>query len=241
MHAGLSRHYDHAECCGVHKISYWDHNWLILKQNNENVRRHLKKMSGVVYDLGCGTRPYERDIRAAAAEYIGVDWSNTYHVLQADIVADINQSLPVADCVANTVVSFQVLEHLHEPQMMLDEAFRILRNGGSIVLTVPFQWCVHEPPYDYYRYTRYGLEYMLAKAGFVDIDVHEVGGFWGMWFLKLNYQTARLVQGPTLLRSLIRVLLLPLWITDQFMAPLLDRYWPSPQEAVGYVAVARKE
>lgn len=241
MRAGSSPSCDHEEKRAVHKVSYLDHNWLILKLNNENVRSHLKQMSGVVYDLGCGTRPYEKDIRRTATDYIGVDWSNTYHEMQADIIADINQRLPVADSVANTVVSFQVLEHLHEPQTMLDEAFRILREGGNIVLTVPFQWSVHEPPYDYCRYTRYGLEYMLAKAGFVDIEVQEVGGFWTMWFLKLNYQTARIVRGPRHLRWVIRLLLLPLWITDQFFAPLLDRHWRSPEETAGYLAVARKE
>lgn len=224
----------------MHKVCYLDHNWLILKNNNENVRRYLWKMTGVVYDLGCGIRPYENDIRTVAADYIGVDWSNTYHGFAGDITADINHPLPIADGAADTVVSFQVLEHLHEPQTMLTEAFRILKHGGNIVLTVPFQWWVHEAPYDYYRYTRHGLEYMLAKAGFVNIEVQETGGFWAMWFLKLNYQTAKIVQGPRPLRWIVRSVLLPLWISDQLIGPFLDRFWDAPQETAGYIAVANK-
>src|SRR5258705_3003446 len=116
--------------------------------------------------------------------------------MKADIVADLNQRLPIPDGVADTVVSFQVLEHLNEPQTMLDEAHRILAPGGCLVLAVPFQWWVHEAPHDYFRYTRFGLRHLLTKAGFSDVVVQETSGFWTTWLLKLNYQTVRLIRGP---------------------------------------------
>jgi hypothetical protein len=53
----------------------------------------------------------------------GVDWSGTLHELKADILADLNEPLPIEDQVADTVVSLSVLEHLREPQTMLNEAF----------------------------------------------------------------------------------------------------------------------
>ena len=225
----------------MHRVRYWTHNWLIIKLNNESVTRHLGEIAGDVIDLGCGIKPYEPEIGAVAAQYLGLDWTDSYHLLCADIVADISQPLPLADAIANTVVSFQVLEHLREPQTMLDEAFRILRAGGRIVITVPFQWWIHEQPHDYFRFTRYGLEYMLTKAGFVHVHTDEVSGFWTMWFLKLNYQMARLVRGPVAVRWLLQTIFVPIWWIDQILAPLLDRVWTSPQETVGYVAVARKE
>ncbi len=61
-----------------------------------------------------------------------------------------------------------------------------------------------------------------------------------MWFLKLNYQSTRLVVGPALLHRLIRACLWPLWFTTQAVAPLLDRLWPWPAETQGYNAVAYK-
>lgn len=224
----------------MHRISYFDHNWLILRKNNENVQRRLGLMRGVVVDLGCGIRPYESEIRRVATWYVGIDWSNTPHLLRADVVADLNEGLPVQDAVADTVVSFQVLEHLKEPEVLLSEAWRILKSGGTIIVTVPFQWAVHEAPYDYFRYTRFGLQHMFAKPGFTDVVVEEVSGFWTTWLLKLNYQTLRLVRGPALVRELVRIALLPIWLADQLLAPLLDHIWPSGDETAGYVIVARK-
>jgi SAM-dependent methyltransferase len=224
----------------LHPISYSSKNWLILELNNEEVRKRLPDIRGVVYDLGCGIRPYERDILSVADRYIGVDWSNTLHALRADIVADLNEPLPIEDQVADTVVSFQVLEHLREPCGMLSEAFRILRPGGRMVLSVPFQWQVHEAPHDYFRYTRYGLEYMLGKSGFIDVSVDEVCGFFGTWVLKLNYQTARMTNRASWPCKIGRTVLVPFWFLGQWLAPRLDRRWPNRDEAAGYYVTARR-
>jgi SAM-dependent methyltransferase len=224
----------------MHRYSYFDTNWLALKLNDSQVKKRLPMMTGTVYDLGCGRRPYEHDILQIADDYIGVDWSNTVHGLHADIVADLNQPLPIESSVANTVVSFQVLEHLSEPQSMLNEAYRILCEGGAVIISVPFQWWVHEAPYDYFRYTRYGLEHMLTKAGFVDVQVEAVNGFWVMWFLKLNYHTYRYIRGRRVTRLIMRMLLTPLWFAGQVIAPLLDKIDFNDTETAGYYVTARK-
>ena len=79
---------------------------------------------------------------------------------------------------------------------MLNEAFRILKPGGAIVLQVPWQWRVHEAPHDYFRYTPYGLKYLFEKAGFVDVVVEPQSGFFTMWILKMNYFSTRFIRGP---------------------------------------------
>ncbi len=216
------------------------HNWLIKKAVNDQVRARLPEISGRVLDFGCGVRPFEQDILQHASEYIGVDWGHTLHGLRADIVADLNHPLPIVADFADHIVSFEVLEHLSEPQVMLAEAFRILRSGGHLTLSVPFQWWVHESPWDYFRYTRHGLEYMLEKAGFKNILVKPTTGFWSMWLLKLNYQTARLIRGSRLVRILLRSALIPFWWTNQHFAQMVDRWWPEERETAGYFVTAAK-
>lgn len=216
------------------------HNWLIKKALNDALRPRLQELSGVVLDLGCGTRPFEPDILRHAARYIGLDWANTLHGSHADIVADLNKPLPICDEAVDHVVCFEVLEHLAEPRTMLAEAFRIVRKGGQVTISVPFQWWVHEAPWDYYRYTRHGLLYMLEKAGFTDVTVTPTTGFWSMWILKLNYQTLRLIRGPGPMRMILRAALAPFWWANQQLARGLDRVWPEEGETAGYVARGTK-
>ena len=225
----------------MHKVNFLANNWLAIKTNNETLERNLKFLKGVVYDLGCGERPYEEDILKVADKYIGVDWGETLHKLNADIVSNLNKPLPIDSEVADTVTSFQVMEHLCEPQTMLDEAYRILKRDGNIILTVPWQWWVHEAPYDYFRYTPYALKYMFTKAGFVEIKINPATGFFSMWILKMNYFSARFVQGPKLLRWIFRAIMILLWYLSQILAPILDkldRKWEL--ETSGYTVVAKK-
>jgi SAM-dependent methyltransferase len=197
-------------------------------------------LSGIVLDLGCGERPFELDILQHASTYFGLDWSNTLHQLKADVVADLNHALPLRDGLVDHVVSFEVIEHLPEPGIMLREAYRVMRAGGYLLLSAPFQWWEHEAPWDYQRYTRHGLEYQLRKAGFRNIVIEATTGFWSMWILKLNYQLARLQRGPRWLRRLVRLLLIPLWWLSQTAALLMDRFWREDRETAGYFATAQK-
>ena len=225
----------------MHKVIYINHNWLAIKLNNKVIKDNLFRFHGIVYDLGCGTRPYEKDILQVSDQYIGVDWGSTLHTLQADIVTDLNKELPIESNSADCVTSFQVLEHLYEPQMMLKEAHRILKNNGEIFLTVPFQWWVHEAPHDYFRYTPYGLKYLFEKAGFKEIEVKANSGFFTMWILKMNYFSLRLIRGPRILRKVLKVFFIGFWFVGQKLAPLFDRLdknWDL--ETAGFTVVARK-
>lgn len=224
----------------MYKVNFLAHNWLLMKNANDKFSEALRRFKGVVYDLGCGPRPHEHDVLRVADKYVGVDWEHTLHGWHADVAADLNEPLPMADEVADTIMSLSVLEHLREPQNMLDEAYRLLRPGGMIFIAVPFQWWVHEAPYDYFRFTRYGLEYMLTKAGFTEIDVRENSGFWLMWVAKFNCQTLKLIRGPRVVQWIIRACLFPIWLGDQLLALLLDRHWHAPGETQGYNVTAFK-
>ena len=219
----------------MNRLIYTHNNWLAYKINNESFKRHMHLIKGRVVDLGCGTAPYKDDILSIADEYIGVDWEKSTHDLSnVDIIADLCEKLPLEDEYADTVVSFQVMEHLPEPGFFLSECRRILKKEGVLFLTVPFLWHLHEDPRDYYRYTRYGLEYMLQENGFVDIMVEENTGFWQMWILEFNQNTARLAKG------FLRWLLVPLWWFGQAIAPRLDGIHKNKKMCASYSVSAKK-
>lgn len=217
------------------------HNWLAYQSRDHFIEKHIPLYQGDLYDLGAGESPYRKFFLGHVRRYIAVDWAGSFHKTDADVVADLNKPLPIESAVADTVISLSVMEHLCEPQMMLNEAFRILKPGGAMVLQVPWQWWIHEAPYDYFRYTPYGLEYMFEKAGFVDVAVAPQSGFFTMWLLKFNYFTLRFIRGPQLLRWAIKAVLLPIWHLNQKAAPYLDRLdknWAA--ETSGYFVTARK-
>ena len=219
----------------MNKIDLFSHNWLALKINNDRLKQNLLLMNGIVIDLGCGSSPYKNIILKTADKYIGIDWKNTFHDhTKVDVIANLCEPLPFDDNCADTLVSFQVMEHLPEPVLFLSEAFRILKPGGTIIITVPFMWHVHEAPYDYYRYTRYGLKYLFNKAGFIDIKIEENTGFWQMWVLKFNYHTIRFAKGP------FRFFWIPIWWFGQIISPFLDKIDKHPQETASYTVVAKK-
>lgn len=208
-------------------------NFLINKINQQIA--YSLPYKGYVIDLGCGTTPYKSYILKVADKYIGVDWENSLHNQEhVDVFADLCNQLPFEENCADTVVSFQVMEHLTEPDFFLSECYRILKSNGRIFITVPFMWHVHEEPNDYFRYTRYGLEYLLKKNGFVDIEIKENTGFWQMWVLKFNYHTLRFARGP------LKYFWLPIWWLGQTISPFLDKYDKHPQETASYTVLARR-
>ena len=148
------------------------YNRLFYEIGDKNLVELRGYLRGHLYDLGCGEMAYRDWLLNYADTYTGVDWGSTPHEFKADIHADLNEPLPIESEVADTVISLSVMEHLCEPQVFLNEANRILKPSGAMVLQVPFMWWVHEAPYDYYRYTRYGLQYIFEKAGFSDIMIY---------------------------------------------------------------------
>jgi SAM-dependent methyltransferase len=219
----------------VNRLDYLSHNWLALKINNDSFQSALAHIRGRVLDLGCGTSQYKKDILNVAAEYIGVDWKNSFHdQSNVDIFADLTKRLPFGDEHADTIISFQVLEHLQEPCHFMAECYRLLKPGGHLVITVPFMWHIHEAPFDFFRYTRHGLDYLLTQNGFAESKILECTGFWQMWVLKFNYHTVRYAKG------LLKSFWIPLWWLGQKISPLLDRIDRHPQETAGYTVLARK-
>jgi SAM-dependent methyltransferase len=192
------------------------HNWLIHHYCVRSVRKHASRLNGRVLDIGCGIKPYREIIGKYCTEYIGLDHPATLHGLrEVEVVGDA-LGLPFGGESFDSVVSFQVMEHVREPQLFLSEAYRVMKRGGTALLTTPFMWGEHEQPHDYYRYTRYGLRYLVEKAGFEVIAIEPGTGYWSTAALRFNYWLNRFGKGP------LRYLLMPVWL-NQYLALWLDR------------------
>jgi SAM-dependent methyltransferase len=217
------------------------YNWLIYDISDKWLESYSKYYKGTLVDLGCGEAPHKNYFLQYVNQYIGVDWTNTLHNSKADIISDLNKEIVVEDNFADTIISLSVMEHLCEPQIFLNESYRILKKDGTIILGVPWMWWIHEAPHDYFRYTPYGLKYMFEKAGYKDIQVQPTTGFFTMWFLKMNYFSLKWIKGSKIRRAFTKAFLIPFWYTSQKLAPWLDnkhRGWSL--ESAGFFVVAKK-
>jgi SAM-dependent methyltransferase len=123
-----------------------------------------------VADVGAGDAPYRELF--SHTRYTTIDWEGSEHADAAgsDIIATAD-AIPVDDSSFDAVLLTQVLEHVPDPGAVLKELHRILVPGGRLFLSAPLAWELHEIPYDFYRYTRFGLEHLAAAAGFAEIEV----------------------------------------------------------------------
>ncbi|CAB4921638.1 unannotated protein [freshwater metagenome] len=190
-----------------------------------------------VLDAGAGNAPYRELF--AHCRYTTSDWANSPHpgARAVDIVAPID-ALPVADGSFDVIVLSEVLEHVADPAAALRELHRALAGGGRLHLTVPFVYALHEEPYDFFRYTRHGLERLLADAGFTDVEVRPLTGYLSALGQVLRFYTPS-PDGPRALRLPRRILARAV---QAIGPPLgrLDRGWGGDRLPLGYCASATK-
>lgn len=217
------------------------HNWLVYNLNDKFLFKLNNLLKGDVFDLGCGESPYKEFFLNYADNYIGVDWQGSPHKTRETILADLNKTLPIESNIADTAVSLSVLEHLYNPQIMINEAYRILKPNSHLIMQMPWQWTIHEAPHDYYRYTPFALTRFLENTGFVDINIEAQSGYFTTAILKWNYFTARFTHGNKLSRKLLKLCLIPFWYIGQKLAPYFDKFdknWGA--ETIGFFVTARK-
>nr|WP_294897303.1 class I SAM-dependent methyltransferase [uncultured Pedobacter sp.] len=117
----------------------------------------------LLVDFGCGDMPYKSVIEPKVGKYLGVDLEMNplaeHHI-------DFDSKTTLADNFCDIILSNQVLEHVDSPAGYLQEAYRILKPGGSMIITTHGYWYYHPTPNDYWRWTSAGLRKTIEKEGF---------------------------------------------------------------------------
>jgi len=159
-------------------------------------------LSGRLLDVGCGSKPYQALFTVYA--YIGLDIDSEASRKRgiADHHYDGN-TFPFADASFDSVLCNQVLEHVFNPNEFLGEIVRVLKPGGKLLLTVPFVWDEHEQPYDYARYSSFGLRALLEKQGLKVLQHKKLGADASILFQLANAYLFKVTQGLSMLFKLL--------------------------------------
>lgn len=163
----------------VYRPRFFRGDYFVIQHINQFVCSQVQNLSKNAHrqlslaDIGCGEQPMRSFIEDLGLRYTGIDVSQNL-AGSVDIIA----SLPVIprpndsfDCILCT----EVLEHVYPYQLAIKEMARLLRNGGKLIVTVPFVFPLHETPHDFHRITPFALEQAARDSGLV-VEVLEKAG-----------------------------------------------------------------
>lgn len=205
--------------------------WFTDKVIREYLSLTTPYLTGRLLDAGCGKQPY-RDM-LQYDEYVGLEMNECMH---PDVVGEVTDMHMFRCEEFDSVLSNQVLEHVHDFRKATHEFWRVLKPGGYLCVTVPFIARLHGTPHDYWRFSEFGIRYFLESNGFDVVLVEPMGGFFTtqcyLWLFFIFEKTAR-CRLTRYMCMILMVLLNPLfWLIHR-----LDRDRTTP---FNYIALARK-
>ena len=141
--------------------------------------------NSLLLDAGAGESVYKKFF--AHCNYKAIDLAvgeSRWNYSNLDYVGPLDD-MPIEDDLFDAVLCTQVLEHLEWPRESVKEMHRILKLGGMLYMTVPMAQNEHQIPYDFFRYTSYGIKSICEHAGFKEVKITPFGGLWVRWAYEL--------------------------------------------------------
>lgn len=189
----------------------------------KNISLLAPNLNGKLLDVGCESKPYLA-LCNNVSEYIGLEISDegNRNNRVADVLYD-GKTMPFDEEEFDCVMTNQVFEHVFNPNTFLKEINRVTKMEGVMLLTVPFVWDEHGQPYDYARYSFFGLKHILNKHGF-EIRERSNDGL-AVVFQLVNAYIFKITETRNPYLNLLRTLLLisPINIMGIILSKILPR------------------
>lgn len=218
--------------------SVWRYQWIIHHQVIAALERARAHAHGVLLDVGCGSKPFARHFEGRVSRYLGTDLASSAYFdgVRPEIFARA-EALPVRTASVDTLLGLSMMDHIAEPDVMLAEAHRVLRPGGTLLLEFPQLVPLHDEP-DYFRYTSSGVRWLLERGGFEPVEIIPMGGLMTRVGMDAIATLNRLNRGPA--RVFTELPVRALYVVIQLLFAGLDRLTIDPRQVVGHLAVARR-
>jgi len=235
------------------RYNIFDSNYIIDSLNYKNIRSCLGYFKGILLDVGCGDLLYQKLLNDKINYYIGID--SNFRILKCNLkykkTASIftkAEKLPLKNNSTDTVLCTEVLEHISEPDIILGQIWEILKPGGHLILSVPQVWYLHGSPCDYYRFTKFGIEYLMRKNEFKIVKIIKKGNFWLMLAQILNYYIEYSFSSSagdhitifTFMHGMIKNIRKFIYAFNYYFFSMLDKLDKVGLDTLGYTVVAKK-
>jgi SAM-dependent methyltransferase len=131
----------------------------------------------------------------------GAGWRDLSHLVEGTLInqdlkyenetrTNINiysdlENIPVDNDTFDTILCIAVLEHVKNPNEIVEEFHRVTKSGGYVVASIPFLQPEHKVPTDYQRYTKDGIQYLFTRFGFEIVECYSIFNvyFTFYWFI----------------------------------------------------------
>lgn len=162
----------------VHIVDLFNERYIGRKLIYDFLIRNELHITGNLLDFGCGSKQYA-SIFKHIDSYTGVDVDNAeeYGFSADDVAYYDGNILPFKDSSFHSCIAIQVIEHIFDIRLSINEINRVLLNGGYFLLTCPMTYPMHMVPEDYWRYTEYGIQTLLENSGFEVVNIERSSSF----------------------------------------------------------------
>ena len=199
----------------------------IIMHNHTYRLKHFVKEVAVKYDesgkkiidIGAGNCQYKRFFKKL--NYFSQDIQNNQE-------KSINYIGPIDELPENSfdyILCTQVLEHLKNPQLAFKNFYRILKNNGKVFLTTHMAFEEHMIPNDYFRFTRYGLEYLAESSGLRVEKIEPQGGRFIVLAKEIQILIPRILKNKYTIYFFYLIFSFPLFFLNLilFLLDFLDK------------------
>jgi len=137
----------------------------IMADNNDKFYEDIVQyVNGTMLDIGCGRK--QEILKLKVKRYIELEYPPARRINDrlSDTDADIFGNalcLPFKDGVFDSVIALSLFEHLRDHQRAAYKSYRVLKKERIFCATIPFMQKLHTEPYDFFRFTIYGIHHLL--------------------------------------------------------------------------------
>lgn len=156
-----------------------------------------------------------------------------------DIIADA-ANLPYGDNSIDLIIAKNLLEHVADVDIVVNEFYRVLKPGGFVYLVTPFMLGFHSAPGDYFRWTTSGLRKLMARFEEKEIGV-AVGPSSALAAMLREWCSMVLSLGSTKLYQFWILVFMIIFIPLNIFDFLLVKFHFSENAAMAYYYIGVKQ
>jgi len=160
-----------------------DRHWAFLGRKVAEMVRAIPAGSEII-DIGAGECKY--GALFPGCSYIATDLvfsSDKHDFSRINVIADA-AAIPFKEASFDVALNLAVMEHVPDPNLVIHEMARVLRPSGTAYALIPLVRPEHLVPYDFQRFTRYGIQQLFTANGF---KIEQIEGSNNALWTAVNY------------------------------------------------------